>query len=70
MIIVLAPYFLGCISEHDLDELNVEIIRNTLYKVKTLWWRTWNCFEAILGLSGRFLQLLSETRWCNSRSDV
>jgi len=28
----LAPYFIGCISEHDLDELNVEIIRNTLYK--------------------------------------
>ena len=29
----LAPYFLDCISEHDLDELNVEIIRSTLYKV-------------------------------------
>ena len=28
----LAPYFLDCISEHDLDELNVEIIRSTLYK--------------------------------------
>jgi V-type H+-transporting ATPase subunit d len=29
----LAPYFIDCISEHDLDELNVEIIRSTLYKV-------------------------------------
>ncbi|CAF4561589.1 unnamed protein product, partial [Rotaria magnacalcarata] len=28
----LAPYFIDCISEHDLDELNVEIIRSTLYK--------------------------------------
>lgn len=28
----LAPYFIDCISEHDLDELNVEIMRNTLYK--------------------------------------
>lgn len=28
-----APFFLSCISEADLDELNVEIIRNTLYKV-------------------------------------
>ncbi|KAL3084938.1 hypothetical protein niasHS_010007 [Heterodera schachtii] len=28
----LAPYFVDCISEQDLDELNVEIIRNTLYK--------------------------------------
>lgn len=29
----LAPYFIDCISEHDLDELNIEIMRNTLYKV-------------------------------------
>jgi len=28
----LAPYFLNCISRQDLDELNIEIIRNTLYK--------------------------------------
>ncbi|KAI8904444.1 V0 complex, c/d subunit of ATPase [Gorgonomyces haynaldii] len=28
----LAPYFEKCLSAHDLDELNIEIIRNTLYK--------------------------------------
>ncbi|VDP10539.1 unnamed protein product [Soboliphyme baturini] len=28
----LAPYFVGCVSEQDLDEMNIEIIRNTLYK--------------------------------------
>ncbi|KJE95554.1 ATP synthase subunit [Capsaspora owczarzaki ATCC 30864] len=28
----LAPYFQSCISEQDLDELNVEIIRSSLYK--------------------------------------
>lgn len=28
-----APYFKNCISETDLNELNIEIIRNTLYKV-------------------------------------
>ncbi|OWF48163.1 V-type proton ATPase subunit d-like [Mizuhopecten yessoensis] len=28
----LAPYFIDCISEQDLDEMNIEIIRNTLYK--------------------------------------
>ncbi|KAG9285343.1 hypothetical protein G9A89_010818 [Geosiphon pyriformis] len=28
----LAPYFKNCISANDLDELNIEIIRNTLYK--------------------------------------
>ena len=33
MIYFSAPYFIDCISEQDLDELNIEIIRNTLYKV-------------------------------------
>jgi len=28
----LAPYIQGCLSEEDLDEMNIEIIRNTLYK--------------------------------------
>ena len=29
-----APYFEKCISEQDLDEVHIEIIRNTLYKVQ------------------------------------
>lgn len=29
---ILAPFFQDCISEADLDEMNVELIRNTLYK--------------------------------------
>jgi len=28
----IAPYFKNCLSSHDLDEMNVEIIRNTLFK--------------------------------------
>jgi V-type H+-transporting ATPase subunit d len=28
----LAPYFKGSLSSHDLDELNIEIVRNMLYK--------------------------------------
>jgi V-type H+-transporting ATPase subunit d len=28
----IAPYFEKCLSAHDLDEMNIEIIRNTLYK--------------------------------------
>ncbi|KAF9906003.1 H(+)-transporting V0 sector ATPase subunit d, partial [Lobosporangium transversale] len=28
----LAPYFKDCLSAEDLDEMNIEIIRNTLYK--------------------------------------
>lgn len=31
-----APYFKSCISQTDLDELNIEIIRNALYKVPPL----------------------------------
>lgn len=31
---VAAAFFQDCISEQDLDEMNIEIIRNTLYKVK------------------------------------
>jgi V-type H+-transporting ATPase subunit d len=28
----LAPYFLDCLSEEDLDEMNIEVMRNVLYK--------------------------------------
>jgi V-type H+-transporting ATPase subunit d len=28
----LAPFFMNCITEQDLNEMNIEIIRNTLYK--------------------------------------
>ena len=31
-IIIIAPYIQGCLSEEDLDEMNIEVIRNTLYK--------------------------------------
>ena len=31
--VFVAPFFVNCISEQDLDEMNIEIIRNTLYKV-------------------------------------
>lgn len=28
----LAPFFVDCLSEQDMDEMNIELIRNTLYK--------------------------------------
>lgn len=28
----LAPYFSGCLTSDDLDEMNIEVMRNTLYK--------------------------------------
>jgi len=28
----LGPYLQGCLSEEDLDEMNIEVVRNTLYK--------------------------------------
>lgn len=34
LLFFLAAFFQDCISEQDLDEMNIEIIRNTLYKVK------------------------------------
>ena len=30
--VFVAPYFVDCVTKHDLDELNIEIIRNTLYR--------------------------------------
>ena len=32
----LAPYFAETLSSEDLDEMNIEILRNTLYKVRAL----------------------------------
>ena len=32
IILFLAPFFVDCIGEQDLNEMNIEIIRNTLYK--------------------------------------
>jgi V-type H+-transporting ATPase subunit d len=32
LVFLLAPYFRDCLTATDLDELNIEIIRNTLYK--------------------------------------
>lgn len=32
MFCLAAPYFVDCINEQDLDEVNVEIIRNNLFK--------------------------------------
>ena len=34
----LGPYLKNCITETDLDELNIEIIRNALYKVCMCCW--------------------------------
>jgi V-type H+-transporting ATPase subunit d len=31
-VVLLAPYFRNCLSANDLDDLNIEIIRNALYK--------------------------------------
>ena len=31
--LLVGPYFKHCVTETDLDEVNIEVIRNTLYKV-------------------------------------
>lgn len=46
----LAPYFKGSLSHQDLDELNIEIIRNTLYKNYLEDFHNWvNTHEDIAG---------------------
>ena len=45
-----APYFEKCISEQDLDEVHIEIIRNTLYKV--------------VGMSGHLLYHTATASFC------
>ena len=56
----LAPFFVDCISEQDLDEMNIEIIRNTLFKAylesfyafcKKIGGTTAECMCAILAVS-------------------
>lgn len=51
----LAPYFIDCISEQDLDELNIEIIRNTLYKAYLE-----DFSDFCLGLSGATADVMCE----------
>lgn len=44
-----AAFFQDCISEQDLDEMNIEIIRNTLYKVVACTgWMGWGAGRASL----------------------
>lgn len=62
----LAPFFVDCISEQDLDEMNIEIIRNTLYKAyleafyefcKEIGGTTADCMCEILAVSTAILSL-------------
>ena len=48
MIFTSAPYFIDCISEQDLDEMNIEIIRNTLYKVMNATISKLNLFSIVI----------------------
>lgn len=62
----LAPYFVDCIGEQDLDEMNIELIRNTVYKAylesfykfcKELGGSTAEVMCEILGMFGLFVHL-------------
>lgn len=58
-----APYFKSCISQTDLDELHIELIRNALYKVVQSWHLgVFNLKTSIvLGILGRFLPVLQRS---------
>ena len=52
---LLAPYFKNCLSANDLDELNIEIIRNTLYKAYLE-----DFYRYCKGIGGATGQMMSE----------
>ncbi|RKP40260.1 V0 complex, c/d subunit of ATPase [Dimargaris cristalligena] len=51
----LAPYFRECLSAKDLDEMNIEIIRNTLYKAYLE-----DFHRFCVGLGGRTEEIMTE----------
>lgn len=51
----LAPYFKGCLSASDLDEMNIEIIRNTLYKAYLE-----DFYKFVSGVGGPTAELMGE----------
>jgi len=64
----LGPYIQGCLSEKDLDELHVEIIRNTLYKAYLEDFDNY-CTHTLGGITGevmhRLLQFEADRRCIN-----
>uniref|UniRef100_A0A7S0WLJ7 V-type proton ATPase subunit n=1 Tax=Pyramimonas obovata TaxID=1411642 RepID=A0A7S0WLJ7_9CHLO len=50
----LAPYFSECLSHEDLDEMNIEIMRNTLYKAYLDDFNTW-C-KSLGGTTAEFME--------------
>lgn len=50
----LAPFFTDCLSEQDLDEMNIEIIRNSLYKAYLESFYKF-CKEDIGGITGEVM---------------
>jgi V-type H+-transporting ATPase subunit d len=70
-----APYFVDCINEQDLDDVNVEIIRNTLFKAyfedfyefcQQLGGTTAEVMQEILAVS-RLAQFGTHVRACSVR---
>ncbi|RKP11434.1 ATP synthase subunit [Piptocephalis cylindrospora] len=55
----LAPYFSDCLSAHDLDEMNIEIIRNTLYKAYLEDFARY-CREEVGGVTGEIMTEILE----------
>jgi len=64
----LGPYIQGCLSEKDLDEMHVELIRNTLYKAYLEDFHKY-CTETLGGATGevmhRLLQFEADRRCIN-----
>eukprot|EP01128_Nolandella_sp_AFSM9_P003655 TRINITY_DN1594_c0_g1_i2.p1 TRINITY_DN1594_c0_g1~~TRINITY_DN1594_c0_g1_i2.p1 ORF type:complete len:368 (+),score=106.57 TRINITY_DN1594_c0_g1_i2:92-1195(+) len=55
----LGPYIVSCLNEEDLNELNIEIIRNTLYKAYLEDFASY-CVDTLGGASGEVMKYLLE----------
>lgn len=60
-ITLIAPYFENCISADDLDELNIEIIRNALYKAYLEDFYKY-CKRELGGTTGQIMSEILEAR--------
>ncbi|KAF9427380.1 H(+)-transporting V0 sector ATPase subunit d [Entomortierella beljakovae] len=63
----LAPYFKDCLSAEDLDEMNIEIIRNTLYKayLEDFYYFTQSFGGSTAEIMGELLQFEADRRSLN-----
>ena len=59
----ISAYFGECFRDQNLDEVNVEILRNSLYKVTYFLLKLIENYHINLGLLERFFQIVTDAWW-------